>query len=308
MIGFSIVILTYNQRSTLSRLLAGLKEQIKNPKMFEVVITDDGSTDGTSEFVKGMRFPIFMKYLRAENNVGRSESRNRGFAKSAGKYVLFLDSDMAPAPGLIETYLRTWEKYPDDVIVGAIKNPPERKIDNLHKYLFSRGGLANKNEALLPGRYFVSGNFSIRKDIFEKLSGFDTTFQGWGGEDTDFGLRLEQEGIRIRYSPHAVCYHYHSKTVEETLEEFERYGRTGYRQLIEKHPEAVIFPAGWVFGLPDSRPGMAKKIVAALLSPLKSDIGISLLKFLTAGGAISNSYFDWLFYNRLARGFRKGVD
>ncbi|MEE9553644.1 MAG: glycosyltransferase, partial [candidate division Zixibacteria bacterium] len=65
MVSLSIVISVYNQKETLRKAMARLAEQIKNPKDFEVVIADDGSTDGTAEFVKKTRFPIFMKYLQA---------------------------------------------------------------------------------------------------------------------------------------------------------------------------------------------------------------------------------------------------
>jgi len=306
MISYSIVISVYNQRQSLEMILSSLAAQVKSPKIFEVVITDDGSTDGTAEFVKKARFPIFMKYIRAQGGVGRAENRNRGFAKTVGGQVIFLDGDMVPDPGLIESYLAIWGKYPRDAVVGSVRSPEEWERDRLQRYLYSRGRLSQKKESIIPGRYFTSNNFSVNKETFDKLSGFDTSFEGWGGEDTDFGLRLESAGVSIRYNPEAICRHYHRRTLDEIINEFENYGRTGYRCLVEKHPQSVIFPSGWMLGLSDSRPGIIKRIIAGCLSPLRSDQGISVARSLAGGGIPGNFIFDWLFYGCLARGYRKG--
>lgn len=305
MVAYSIVISTFNQRETLEKILASLASQVKNPKTFEVVISDDGSTDGTDQLVKKIRFPIFMKFIQAGDNCGRAENRNRGFAKTVGKYVLFLDGDMVPGPDLVESHMTMWDSYPEDTIIGAIKNPPEWKDDSLSRYFYSRGGLSSRNETTLPGRYFVSSHFSIPRGTFERLTGFDTSFKEWGGEDTDFGLRLEKEGIRIRYHPKAVSYHYQRKTLDEILDDFRKYGGTGYRKLIEKHPDTVVFTSGWVFGLPDSRSGGLKKLISLCLSPLKSSAALSILKPLAGKGILGNFGYDWLLYGYLARGAKE---
>ena len=308
MVSLSIVISTFNQKDTLGRILDGLAAQIKNPKDFEVVITDDGSVDGTDRFVKKIRFPIFMKYLPADGNIGRAGNRNRGFARTVGRHVLFLDGDMIPGPGLMKTHMAMWGSCPDDVILGAIQDPPEFKPDRLRRYLHSRGRLSAAGETLIPGRYLTSNNFSISRETFEKLGGFDESFKGWGGEDTDFGLRLEKRGAVIRYNPAAICYHYHLRTLDDIITEYEKYGRTGYRQLITKHPDAVIFPMGWLLGLPDSKPGTLKKGIGTCLSPIRSVSAINMGKSLSRLGSFSDMYFDWLFYSSLAQGYKEGAD
>ncbi len=310
MISYSILVVTYNQKETLGKILNGLARQIKNPKMFEIVVADDCSDDGTEGFVKKLRLPIFLKYKRAANNVGRSVIRNMGFQKTAGKKVIFLDGDMVPGPNFIDSFLASWDKHPTAVILGSWRNPPEWENDRLYKYLSSRGRLTSKSETQIPGKYFTGGNFSIDRGIFEKLSGFDLSFEGWKGEDTDFGLRLENESIPIWYNPDAICYHYHKKSLEEMLGEYERYGRTSYRVLLEKHPDMLIFEKGWMLGLPDPKAGMLKRAVSKVLAPLRTDSAISMLKALEgfAGGALFlNIFYDWLFYSRLARGYREGT-
>ena len=309
MISYSILIVTYNQKKTLGMILDSLAKQIKNPKMFEIVVADDCSDDGTGSFIKRLRLPIFLKYTRADKNVGRSIIRNMGFQKTAGQKVIFLDGDMVPGSGFIDSFLGSWVKHPSAVIVASWRNPPQWKNDRLYYYLSSRGRLAAKSESQIPGKYFTSGNFSIDRDVFERLSGFDLSFEGWAGEDTDFGLRLEKESTPIWYNPDAVCYHYHRKPLEDILGEYERYGRTSYGVLLEKHPDKLIFEKGWVLGLPDPKAGMLKRTVSNVLSPLRSDSAISMLKAIErfAGGALFfNICYDWLFYSCFARGYREG--
>lgn len=309
MIRYSILIVTYNQKESLRRILDSLARNIKDPKLFEVVIADDCSGDGTEEFVKKTRFPIFLKYIRSPKNVGRSIIRNSGFEKTAGEKVIFLDGDMVPGPNFMGSLMASWEDFPDAVVMGSWRYPPQWKNDGLAGYLASRGRLALKTRGEIPGKYFNSGCFSIEGEMFRRMSGFDPAFEGWKGEDTDFGIRLEKERIPIVYDPEAVCYHYHKKSTDEMMAEFERFGRSSYRVLLDKHPDRTIFDKGWVLGLPD--PGVTKirKAFSKIISPLRSGAAISILRAFEkrSGGLLSSSVlYDWLFYSCLARGYRKG--
>lgn len=307
MIKYSIMIITYNQKEILARALRSLATQIKNPKLFEIVIADDCSTDGTEDFVKRQRLPIFLKYIRSEKNVGRSIIRNLGFEKTSGQRVLFLDGDMEPASGMMDAYLSSWEKYPDAVIAGSWKMPPDFKHDRVMKFIMSRGHFRRKMEEQIPGNWFTSGNFSIRKELFDRLSGFDLDFEGWKGEDTDFGLRLEKESVPILYNPEAMSYHYHSKTLDEMISEYERFGRTSYRVLLKKHKASAIFKRGWLLGLPDPDAGVFKKMIGGMLSPFRSRAAIALLKSLAkiqGGGFTFNFLYGWLLYSCMVQSFK----
>ncbi len=307
MIKYSIMIITYNQKEILARSLRSLAAQIKNPKIFEIVIADDCSSDGTEDFVKRQRLPIFLKYIRSEKNVGRSIIRNMGFEKTSGQQVLFLDGDMEPGPGMMDAYLSSWEKYPDAVIAGSWKMPPGFKYDRVMNFIMSRGHFRKKMKGEIPGSWFTSGNFSIRKEMFDRLSGFDLDFEGWKGEDTDFGLRLKKESVPIIYNPEAISYHYHSKTLDEMISEYERFGRTSYRVLLKKHKASTIFKKGWLLGLPDPDAGVFKKMIGGILSPFRSRAAIALLKFLAKmqGGKFPfNFLYSLLLYSCMVQSFK----
>ena len=204
--------------------------------------------------------------------------------------------------------MTSWDEFPNAVIVGKWKYPPQWKIGGLHRYLASRGRLSLRTREMIPGKYFNSGCFSIDREAFKTMSGFDLAFEGWKGEDTDLGLRLEKEKIPIVYDPGAVCFHYHKKTLDEMLTEFERFGRSSYRVLLSKHPDRTIFDKGWMLGLPDPQVGGVKKAVSRLLSPLRSRPAMSILKAIGKGARgipFSNFLYDWLFYSCLAKGYRE---
>ena len=308
MIDYSIVICTFNQKQTLGMALDTLRIQIKQAKIFEIVITDDCSTDGTDEFIKKLRYPIFLKYSRGEKNQGRAVNRNRGFEKASGKKVICIDGDMVPGPGFIEEHLGGWGEFPSAVILGGRRFPPDMEMDRLAKYSYSRGRLAMPHGAKIPERLFTSDNFSIDKEIFMELGEFDTAFASWGGEDTDFGLRLKKKGIPLSYIPEAWCYHHHRKSLDEMASEFERFGQSGFPLLVTKYPEEIIYRDGWLVGLPDARAGIGKKAIAKLLMPFTIS---SVLRLLTGLGKFQQGryscdfIYDWLFYGHLARGYRR---
>jgi glycosyltransferase involved in cell wall biosynthesis len=307
MISNSIVICTYNQKETLSQALESLRRQIKNIKEFEVIIADDCSSDGTDEFVKKARFPIFLKYVRSDSNRGVVYNRNRGFQKAAGQWVIFMDGDMVPAPGFIDGYARAWREFPDGVCVGRYGPPTQWAVQPWQKYLITRGRHSLPHGAQVPGKYFTSGNFSIPKSIFEKVSGFDPEFKGWGGDDTDFGFRLEEQHIPIYNIPEAYCSHHDAKKLEDVIGQYIKFGRIVYPLLLKKHPDKVIFKNGWLLGLPDSIDGFSMRLAASLLSPLRTEPSLALLRAMAhfkQGAFLGDTFFDWLFYGHLAKGYR----
>jgi glycosyltransferase involved in cell wall biosynthesis len=308
MISYSILVCTYNQRELLSKILDSLRQQIKNPKLFEIIIADDGSTDGTSEFVKRLRYPIFLKYVRSESNLGRAQNRNRGFQKAMGEWVISVDGDMVPSRDFVDAHSKAWQEFHEGVFVGGFRMPPDWKIQPWQNYFLTRGRLPLERGVELPGRYFTSGNFSVRKNVFDKLSGFDISFDLWGGEDTDFGMRLEENEISIYNIPDAYCFHHDSGTLAEAVNRYFYYGQNGYPRLCAKYPKQVIFERGWLLGLPDSRPNSLRKIVSAILFPVHSGLPLAALKFVAQfkrGALMNDLLFDWLFYGYLARGYRK---
>lgn len=104
----SVVIPLYNKAETVARTLASVAGQTFGD--FEIVVVDDGSTDGSAEIVGGAGIPGLR--LVRQNNAGVSAARNRGVEEACGEYVAFLDADDEWKPDYLRTQMSLAEKYP----------------------------------------------------------------------------------------------------------------------------------------------------------------------------------------------------
>ena len=114
----SIVIGTYHQRNVLERVLNGYLTQTCSPSLFEVIVVDSGSTDGT-DLLLGQFNPPFQFKGIVQQNQGKSGARNRGVADASGTYIIITDADMIPAPHFVATHLE------------AQLSPPQKSIPTL---------------------------------------------------------------------------------------------------------------------------------------------------------------------------------
>ena len=305
MIETSIIIPVRNQKDSLLMALDSLKRQIKKKRLFEIIVCDDGSTDGTGEAVRKLRLPIFLKYIKNDPPLGRAGNRNLGFKKSVGKHLIFFDGDMVPASGFIEALLDAGDS--NIVRVGSVQLPPKQPPGRLEKYLYSRGRLKTTAGNSLSGRYFTSNNFYISRDNFIRIGGFDDAFKGWGGEDIDFGLALESQEIPIKHEPQAVTYHYHRRTVQSIAADFYAFGAGSFAHLLKKQPH-------FLNQIPARRLGLAKglspvNVAFNLLSVIMiSRPVLRLAEILVSGwqGFFWPDFaYDYIFWGNLALGYKQ---
>ena len=105
----SVIVATYNQKERLRLVLSGLENQGISSEHFEILVVDDGSTDGTGAMLKSLN----MQNLEVESfqtNQGRCLARNRGIERAHGSLVVFLDGDALPAPDLLQHYLEAYKE------------------------------------------------------------------------------------------------------------------------------------------------------------------------------------------------------
>ena len=306
MLETSIIIPVRNQKDTLLATLNSLKSQIKKPRVFEIVICDDDSTDGTGDAVKKLRFPIFFKYFINTPALGRAANRDQGVARSVGKRMIFIDGDMIPDENFIAGMIDDGDM--DSVKLGRVLPPPDEKLNGLEKYLYSRGRYTYKDDgAVLPGRLFTSNNFCISRNNYAKIGGFDPKFTGWGGEDIDFGLRLEKSGIQLKNAPKAITYHHHKRTLKSMRSDFYDFGRLTFAYLIEKHPEFLDQIPANLIGMKDSKGNINP--LSGLLSKLiinSAAYGIISRMIMAMGkNRWPDIIYDYLLWGSLAIGYKK---
>ena len=211
----SIVIPTYNRKETLLKALEAYCRQTAEAEIREILVIDDGSTDATVEAVAGFSktSPIAIRCV-ANPKKGQASARNHGIREAQGNLILLADDDIIPAPALVAEHVAWNRKYPDEncAVLGHVDWAPEVHPTPFMEWL-GRDGVLFGFGRLSPGEevganYSYFCNTSIKKSFLLKAGMFDENFRAYGYEDTELAYRLFRQGLRVRYNPRAVGYHY----------------------------------------------------------------------------------------------------
>ena len=203
----SVVIPTYNRWPILEKCLVALEQQTPSGEIdgYEVVLIDDGSTDGTPDRLRQQadRFPHVRFFEQAHG--GPAEGRNRGVDQARGDVIVFIDSDLVVVPGFLASHARalqrTWTQRGDRLCFtyGAVINTA-----NFEDPTAERHKLRD-----LSWAYFATGNVAIDRSVLQQSGLFDLGFRLYGWEDLELGERLRQMGVVLVKCPEAVGYHWH---------------------------------------------------------------------------------------------------
>lgn len=240
MLRVSVVIPTFRRKEALLRALQSLASQSIDPAEYEVVVVVDGSDDGTLEAAESSAQPYALRVLW-QGNRGRAAACNTGVAAAEAELVVLLDDDMEASPLLLEAHLRAHEAGPRLGVMGAAPitvspsaPPPTAYI--ARKFNRHLGQLARAGGPLAL-RDFYSGNFSIRRAVFQSVHGFDERFTIYGNEDLELSLRLTAAGVSIVYEAEALAHQSNDKNFDALARDNVAKGRTAVL-LARLHPEA----------------------------------------------------------------------
>jgi glycosyltransferase involved in cell wall biosynthesis len=182
---FSVIVPTFNRADLLvSTVESVLRQRFSD---FEIIVVDDGSTDGTLDYLRSLR-----KRVRAlqQANRGAGPARNLGARHAQGRYLAFLDSDDLWFPWTLEVYQDVIRRYQEpSFIVGK----PHVFFDDLElaRVVFGATQAEWFVDYLASGeqwRWWGASSFIVRRDAFEAIGGF--TEEWVNDEDTDLTLRL----------------------------------------------------------------------------------------------------------------------
>lgn len=237
----SVIIPACNKRSVLAETLAALERQTLPVDRFEVIVVDDGSTDGTLEWLghqvgAGSSRPFKLTVL-LQANQGAAAARNAGAAVAAGDALLFLDADIVAAPGLAASHLNFQETHQASLMIGRIL--PPRGAPAAYCIFSQSFDFGPEPRSVRPG-IGVTGQMSVRVADFERIGGFKT---GWPrAEDVDFSRRAVVHGLQIAYRPDAVGTHNHVLSLDQLIrKEFDNH--VGLVPYLASQPEALAeFP------------------------------------------------------------------
>ena len=240
----SVIMPVYNGAATLLAVLAGLERQTLPPDSFELIVTDDASTDETRSLLTtyAATAPYRLRILEQTENRGASAARNRAAREAQGEFLVFLDADCVPDEHLLETYRTALpDQPPGNAMIGRIVWSAEFRGGPMAEYYkelyFPDQGAAVDKERLevVPFTFFVTSNAAMPRSLFEELGGFDEDFR-YLWDDTVLGYRLEGAGGKLVLNRQAVVYHHRPLLPGEALARFRRQGQEAMH-LLAKYPE-----------------------------------------------------------------------
>jgi glycosyltransferase involved in cell wall biosynthesis len=188
----SVIIPAYNAEAFLPEAIESIQKQNYSP--LEIIIIDDGSTDGTAELVSSMGNGIRYVY---QSNSGPAAARNKGLAIAHGEIIAFLDSDdLWPSDKLYIQVTRLVNNSKVDIVMGRVQ------------YIGSFTTRESKIPFESPDKTLVNiylGCGVFRKEAFNKVGFFDETLRY--SEDHDWFLRAREQGISITIIEQVTLYY-----------------------------------------------------------------------------------------------------
>lgn len=205
----SVIICTFNRADFLKKVLESLAGQTLPKEQYEIILIDDGSSDGTKDVVHMFRDRLPVKYFY-QNNAGLASAKNHGIYAAQGKILLFLDDDDIAAPTLLEEHMKTHRKYQEERYAvlhhtawasNLAVSPVMHFITEVGCFLFSYPKI--KHGEILDYTYFWGGRSSCKRDFLIERGVFNPVFR-FGCEDIELGYRLSLHGLRVVYNAKAI--------------------------------------------------------------------------------------------------------
>jgi glycosyltransferase involved in cell wall biosynthesis len=233
----SVVVPYFNNAPLLAKGLPALARQTVPAGDFEVIVVDDGSTDGTAALIASLGLPESFRYVRQENR-GAAAARNRGASEARGQILVFLDSDVVPDATLVQEHVESHRWYDRALVVGQTRALPAQGFGVFYEVLgdtvfsFDQGN----EEKQITFQQVLSRNLSLRREFFFEIGGFDQDFPRSGFEDVEFAYRAARLGFSLVYNPRASGDHHHTGTLKEVGRHMYNYQISAVL-LMQKHPE-----------------------------------------------------------------------
>jgi len=237
----SIVILTFDAMNLTRRCLEPLQGVLRRDGDAEVIVVDNGSTDGSrEEFLRH----DYIRYFYHPTNRGVAAGRNIGIRKARGNYIMFLDNDTVPTVEAVRELVRYMDSHPEVGLCGPRLVSPDGDTQRSfrpfpgvgEKWRSLRGKIS---DIVAPERvptvaiepYYVIGACQIfRSDLIRKCGIYLDERIFYGPEDADFCERVRRTGFKVVYNPDIKVIH-----------DWNRAGRSVFSKLGRRHICGLLY-------------------------------------------------------------------
>ena len=233
----SVILPSYNRLDILKRVLKSLEEQNIPGERFEIVVSDDCSSDGTREFLQlykrdnGNTF----KYVLAKCNSGPACARNLALQKSKGELIIIIGDDIIVEPAFVGKHIRWHECHPEReyAVLGHVAWPdsifPSRFMHWLYnggkQFFFNFSSFRSGEQ--INCQNFYTCNVSVKRGILEGDL-FDESFAFASHEDLELGERLGRKGMKLFYCDDILGHHHHFLRIEGIARRVYLMGRSAH--------------------------------------------------------------------------------
>jgi glycosyltransferase involved in cell wall biosynthesis len=218
---------------------------------FEIVVADNGSTDGTADLVRSYSDPR-VRVVDAARAPGANVARNVGIAASKGEFILLTDADDLVHDGWIEAYHRAFMGGAQAVGGGLDR-------------ILGDGTLLARERRLYPALarkdVFANGtNCGFTRELFFRVHGFDESFKG-GADEVDFFWRVAEAGFMLEFVPDAVVSKVQRTDLKAAFSQYRNFGRGEARMLDKFRPwwlgpaavgaafQSIVWGLAWLSGV-----------------------------------------------------------
>jgi glycosyltransferase involved in cell wall biosynthesis len=220
---YSIIIPVYNRPDEINELLESLTKQTY--QHFEIIVVEDGSKRTCQDVVQRFRSQLDIHYFFKENS-GQGFSRNYGFARATGDYMVVFDSDCLIPPHYFEAVENTLNTHYLDTYGGPDRahpdfTPVQKAISYSMTSLFTTGGIRG-NKRHVGVFHPRSFNMGISREVFEKTGGYIITRMG---EDIEFSIRIINHGFQTGLIGEAYVYHKRRTDFSQFFRQLHFFGR-----------------------------------------------------------------------------------
>ncbi|RPH95708.1 glycosyltransferase, partial [candidate division KSB1 bacterium] len=227
----SVVIPVYNNLNYTRQCVTSLFGA-REKAGFEVIMVDNGSDDGTPQYLRQLPPPV--RVVTLPENLGFAKGCNAGAREARGKYIVFLNNDTTVEPNWLSAMIECIERNPQIGLVGNLQIFPDSGRvqqagivcgpDKMVYSIYNNQIPADHPAVNKPREFqFIAGScFLMEREFFNALDGFDESYLN-SCEDVDLCMRVREAGKKVYYCPQSRIYHYESRTVKSHDKNSENY-------------------------------------------------------------------------------------